>query len=253
MKTMKSFRKTLYLILSLLPYIAIATILILIFTGIAQPVEQTIQRGQNTFLIKDPTVTKLGIMFFAAIPLQWIFYIVNVFRNPTVSKNERILWIPLLLGGHIFVSPFYWYFHIWKDKSQDTISSSNACPAITPHKEKGFAFKSRQYKIILLLASLLPLISMILAGLTVAFTANFNMVYVFGVLYYISFITLDVLYIIDICRNPEFTSSQRLLWGVMIIFANIVIYPVYWYIYIWKNTAVPEPAPQTVTERNPGQ
>lgn len=244
---MKKFGKIVLLILSLLPCITIVVMLVAISTGIAEPT------GTGRYHVDNVFLSALPFAMFAAIPFQWIFYITNVFRNTTVGKNEKALWVYFLLAGHILAFPFYWYFHIWKDKSQDTIGSSNTCPAITQHKEKGFAFKSRQSKIILLLVSLLPLISMILAGLTAAFTANFNMVYVFGVLYYVSFITLDVLYIIDICRNPEFTSSQRLLWSVMIIFANIVIYPVYWYIYIWKNTAVPEPAQQTITERNPGQ
>lgn len=56
----------------------------------------------------------LGILAAISFPVSWVFYIIHVCRNKYIVKNEKYLWIALLLVSNAFVFPFYWYMHIWK-------------------------------------------------------------------------------------------------------------------------------------------
>ena len=72
----------------------------------------------------NSTTSLFWIIFFilAAISflVSWVFYIIHACRNKYIVKNEKYLWIALLLVSNVFVFPFYWYLHIWKDnRSQD--------------------------------------------------------------------------------------------------------------------------------------
>ncbi len=54
------------------------------------------------------------LTIFLIIGLQ-IFYIVNVFKNDRVGKDQKIIWtIALFLGG-LFAMPIYWYLNIWRE------------------------------------------------------------------------------------------------------------------------------------------
>jgi hypothetical protein len=54
------------------------------------------------------------LTIFLIIGLQ-IFYIVNVFKNDRVGKDQKIIWtIALFLGG-LFAMPIYWYMNIWRE------------------------------------------------------------------------------------------------------------------------------------------
>jgi len=52
-------------------------------------------------------VLALGLMFF---------YLVDVFRNPRVPRDKRVLWAAVLLLGSLFVEPVYFWLYIWKDR-----------------------------------------------------------------------------------------------------------------------------------------
>jgi hypothetical protein len=67
----------------------------------------------------------VGLVAFGSIPLQWAFYITNVFRNKGITTTaQKVIWTWFLLGGSMLMFPFYWYFHIWKDEeSQDEAAS----------------------------------------------------------------------------------------------------------------------------------
>ncbi|MDR1832107.1 MAG: hypothetical protein LBQ97_05160 [Fusobacteriaceae bacterium] len=36
-----------------------------------------------------------------------IIFIVNIFKNPNIQKNERVLWLLVLLVGHMIALPIY--------------------------------------------------------------------------------------------------------------------------------------------------
>lgn len=44
-----------------------------------------------------------------------IFYIVNVFRNPRVEKDQKALWAIVIFLGNMIGMPIYWYLYVWKE------------------------------------------------------------------------------------------------------------------------------------------
>jgi hypothetical protein len=47
-------------------------------------------------------------------------------------------------------------------------------------------------------------------------------------------IGLLIYYIIHITNNKKFDDTNRLIWILIIVFANIIGYGIYWYLNIWK-------------------
>jgi len=62
----------------------------------------------------------LFVLTAISIPGPFIFYVVDVYRNRGVTKDQKHLWTALLFFGNIFVYPFYWYLHIWRESKKDT-------------------------------------------------------------------------------------------------------------------------------------
>lgn len=52
---------------------------------------------------------------------------------------------------------------------------------------------------------------------------------------------LTIFYIVNVFRNPRVDQDKKVLWAVVIFFANLFAMPVYWYLYIWKEPAVAGP------------
>ena len=52
--------------------------------------------------------------------MLWIFalmayYIVNVFRNDRVAKDQKVLWLIVVFMGGFIAMPVYWYLFIWRE------------------------------------------------------------------------------------------------------------------------------------------
>ena len=84
----KTLGKIIILILTLLPatYIILGVTVIPLIVGGRTPIV-------HPLLIVD-------ILVFILIPAQPIFYIINLFRNSTVAKEKRGLWIALFSVGN---------------------------------------------------------------------------------------------------------------------------------------------------------
>ena len=41
-------------------------------------------------------------------------------------------------------------------------------------------------------------------------------------------------YIIKTCKNPNFTSGEKVLWVILLYMLNIFVFPVYWFMFV-KN------------------
>ena len=41
-----------------------------------------------------------------------VIYVIDVFRNPRVDPDHRILWLILILLGGIVAMPVYWWLHM---------------------------------------------------------------------------------------------------------------------------------------------
>ncbi len=68
--------------------------------------------GEST---TNPFFIVLFILTFISIPGAFIFYLVHAHRNKYMVKEQKNLWMALLFFGNVFVYPFYWYLHIWRE------------------------------------------------------------------------------------------------------------------------------------------
>lgn len=63
-------------------------------------------------------------------------------------------------------------------------------------------------------------------------------VFVIGIIMAIFSLIAFVYFLIHSIKQPS-DSTERLAWILIIIFANIIAYPIYWYMRIWKT--IPRP------------
>jgi len=207
--------KIILLLLSLLPVITMA----LSFSLLG-----------NDFYTQDPFFVTLFTVMFAAIPFQWIFYISNVVRNRTVTKNSRVIWFLFLLFGHIVAFPIYWFFHIWRDnvtKPPERIPSENA-RIITKNR-------TTAYKLIILCFSLLPLVLEILGVLFVLFyTISDTALHIFTYISFTVLVAVLLFYVVNVFRNNRIAQDMRVVWTVLFILGQPSVL-VYWFLYIWRD------------------
>jgi hypothetical protein len=57
----------------------------------------------------------LHLLTMLVIAALTVFYIVNVFRNERVVKDQKVLWAVVLFLGNVLAMPIYWYLYIWKE------------------------------------------------------------------------------------------------------------------------------------------
>jgi hypothetical protein len=57
----------------------------------------------------------LHLLTMLVIMALTVFYIVNVFRNERVVKDQKVLWAVVLFLGNALAMPIYWYLYIWKE------------------------------------------------------------------------------------------------------------------------------------------
>ena len=50
---------------------------------------------------------------------------------------------------------------------------------------------------------------------------------------------LTVFYIVDIFKNNRVEKDKKALWAIVIFMGNAIAMPIYWYLYFWKEPAVP--------------
>ncbi|AHB12975.1 hypothetical protein [Dehalococcoides mccartyi] len=193
---------------------------------IVSEMKSTLKNISETFYQLSP-LFPLGILIFI-----WIIFIRDVFYNKTVAKNQRAFWVFLLIAGHFAVFPFYWYFHIYKN-SKESVAAVTEEPVKV---QRGFfEGKSAGFKIILLVGGLLPFVLGVIGGIARVFLNNEGLFYTCGIASYAVGIAILVLYIIDATRNSLVASNQKGLWIVLLILANVIVFPVYWYMNVWKE------------------
>lgn len=188
---------------------------------------------------KDPFLVTLGVLMFLSIPFQWIFYISNVFRNRTVARDQRVLWIVLLLFGHIAVFPFYWYLHIWKDVEETP--AQTMAPIMTGRVEERVAEKKAlSYKLVVLFLNLLPWILGVSAFFLFLYGPLYgsysNTYYVLAILALVVFICVTGFTIVDMYRNKRVAQNLRALWTVVLIVGSPLSFFVYWYLHVWRDS-----------------
>ncbi|HEY0615661.1 MAG TPA: hypothetical protein VGC96_13500 [Candidatus Elarobacter sp.] len=68
---------------------------------------------------------ELGVSFFALfavhiVTIVWImgltvFYMIDVFRNPRVVGDRKVLWAVVIFMGGFLAMPVYWYLFMWRE------------------------------------------------------------------------------------------------------------------------------------------
>lgn len=46
---------------------------------------------------------------------------------------------------------------------------------------------------------------------------------------------LMIYYIIHAINNPQIDNNEKILWVLLFVLTNIISYPIYWYMRIWKR------------------
>lgn len=62
-------------------------------------------------------ILPLHLLTMLVIMALTVFYMVNVFRNERVVKDQKVLWAVVLFLGNVLAMPIYWYLYIWKEAS----------------------------------------------------------------------------------------------------------------------------------------
>jgi hypothetical protein len=115
---------------------------------------------------------------------------------------------------------------------------------------------SKQRKIILGILSFLPLLFIVIyfvfffsmfasgfresaqgGGPPVFLLNNMNGLSITMGLLVITSLGLLIYYIIHVMNNTRLDSSGRLVWLLIVLLANVVAYPIYWYLEVWKSPA----------------
>ena len=48
---------------------------------------------------------------------------------------------------------------------------------------------------------------------------------------------LTALYVVHAFRTDRIAEDKRVLWVVILFFGNMVAFPIYWYLYLWRPSA----------------
>lgn len=108
---MSDFTKKLLGILTAWPFVYFVLFILFVIGLIATQPGDLGPIGGLAFLL-------LMLVHFLTIALiigLQIYYIVNVFKNERIGKDQRVLWVLVLFFGGLFAMPIYWYLNIWRD------------------------------------------------------------------------------------------------------------------------------------------
>lgn len=67
----------------------------------------------------------------------------------------------------------------------------------------------------------------------------FALVFALHLLTMLLIMALTVFYIVDIFKNNRVEKDKKALWAIVIFMGNAIAMPIYWYLYFWKEPAVP--------------
>jgi hypothetical protein len=103
-RTLNQIKKSYKIVLLIFSLLSV----ILIITAILVSIFVEINTLVYTFLI----VASIILLTIMAI------YIIDISENKKIQKEQRILWILLLIFTNLFSTLFYWYLYIWKQPQQ---------------------------------------------------------------------------------------------------------------------------------------
>ncbi len=74
------------------------------------------------------------------------------------------------------------------------------------------------------------------------FFSNFFWVFGLAILLGIVSLGLKIYFIVNVVTNQLLEGAERIMWVLLLVFAGIIAYPLYWYMRIWKAPVSPNPA-----------
>ncbi len=101
----KKVAKVILLILGLLPYIAWLFLFFAYGNGV---------RATGYF------PTGLTVAALASVPILIVAYVIDIYRNRGVAKNQKTLWAVIIVFGSFIAFPFYWYLHVLREKDESS-------------------------------------------------------------------------------------------------------------------------------------
>jgi intracellular septation protein A len=82
---------------------------------IALVIESTVRNGgdpDNDLLIPFELLMALHIGTMLLLVAGAVAYVAHAWRSPRVGKDERVLWVIVLILGGVIAMPIYWWLHI---------------------------------------------------------------------------------------------------------------------------------------------
>ncbi len=68
---------------------------------------------------------------------------------------------------------------------------------------------------------------------------EFFLIFVFEILMFLFNFGMIIFYVIHLLSSSVASTSEKIAWTLLLLFLNFLAFPVYWYLYIWKE---PKPA-----------
>jgi len=105
------------------------------------------------------------------------------------------------------------------------------------NKEQDLSIFRRVFQVALLVFGLMPIILIILSFIVVG-AGNITTNPIFYILFDISIISIFatfITYIIHVYKNRWIKRGEKHLWAAILFLGNMFVYPVYWYLYVWKQ------------------
>jgi uncharacterized membrane protein (DUF485 family) len=56
---------------------------------------------------------------------------------------------------------------------------------------------------------------------------------------------LTGIYVFHAYKTDRIAADKKVLWVLILFLGNLVAFPIYWYLHMWRDTATPEKPPRT--------
>lgn len=166
-----------------------------------------------------------------------VFYLIYLFTTQ-MPLDRKLVWAALLVIGHVFTMPVFWYRHIWKPRSLAPLEASSR-----------FSLLVFGPLLIVLLLPLMYLFPMTLSH-TVALRASLDSIADAKTAIYWLWVVGPILvaagiFVVGRLCYPWFlrSSSRRMVWIFLWGVFSLISFPVIWYTVTVLRSVLPTDAP----------
>lgn len=117
-------------ILSFIPLVTFGASIILSLTIFFNFFENIVNGKQPEEVVVLNTVKNMAGWIIAIVVMSLVslavlvYFIVQVFNNPAIKTEERLIWLLVFLFAGMICFPIYWYLKIWKSTDHPPVSYS---------------------------------------------------------------------------------------------------------------------------------